>query len=198
MLCKAQALGEPSSSFISRKLERRSEAIVWEEPQTHPNAILTHMKSAIATVSCTIAHPQNETFWYVVPVDLSHIFKKYKYLPAVTSTSVTKEWRTAGLSRIVTFSDGSTARETLTSVNEPSGFSYTIDSFTSILRLLAREIHGTWVFTTTTDGQTAITWTYEITPTNRLASFLLRTIVIKDIRHLLDRALHTIKRDLEN
>ena len=156
------------------------------------------MKSAIATVSCTIAHPQKETFWYIVPIDLSHIFKKYRYLPGVVSTSVTDKWRTPGLSRTVSFSDGSSARETLISVTEPDEFSYKIDSFTSVLRLLAREIHGTWEFTTNTDGHTAITWTYEIIPTNTVASLVLRAIVIKDIRRFLERALITIKQDLEN
>ena len=62
-------------------------------------------------VIMTISAPIDATFNYIVPVDLSHVFKRYKRLPAVTNTSIKEEWTKSGLTRTVHFEDGSTHKK---------------------------------------------------------------------------------------
>ena len=64
----------------------------------------------------TINAPINAIFDYIVPVDFSHIFKRYKRLRAIKNTSVKEDWTTPGLTRTVYFEDGPTAQESLLTV----------------------------------------------------------------------------------
>ena len=64
----------------------------------------------------TISAPIDSAFDYIVPVDLSHIFKRYRRLPAITNTSIKEDWTKPGLTRTVYFEDGPTAQESLLTV----------------------------------------------------------------------------------
>ena len=150
-----------------------------------------------AVVSIFIDAPVESVFDYIVPIDLSHIFRRYKNLPAIDSTSNQERWYTPGMERTVYFEDGSTAHEHLVSVNPSTDFSYQINGFTSFLGKLAEQINGKWVFTETQPGQTHIEWTYELEPKNFLAGFIIRTFVLKNLKGLLNNALAIIKADLE-
>lgn len=149
-------------------------------------------------VSQDIHASVQESFEYIVPVDLPHIFKRYKNLPAITRTSNQEIWYTPGMQRTVYFEDGNTAQEYLLTVNPHSDFSYKIDGFTSPLRRLAQRIEGKWVFTEPKAGQTRIVWTYTIIPNNSFSRFLLNTFVKKNVLGLLNHALVILKQDLEN
>jgi Polyketide cyclase / dehydrase and lipid transport len=149
-------------------------------------------------VTIIIDAPIDSAFDYIVPVDLSHIFKRYNRLPAITKTNETEKWIKPGLIRTVFFEDGSTARETLLTVVPHTSFSYKIDEFTSQLRLLAKRIEGKWVFTDAGNGQTKIEWTYEITPKNFITRGLIKLVLLKDITVLLNNALTILKDDLES
>jgi hypothetical protein len=127
----------------------------------------------------TINAPIDSAFNYIVPVELSHIFKKYKNLPAITKTDEKEKWFKAGLTRTVYFEDGSTSKETLLTVVPNTSFSYRIENFTSQLRFLAKRIEGDWVFTDLGNGQTKIEWTYKIVPKN----FGCLTIFVESVRN---------------
>ncbi len=146
----------------------------------------------------TIDAPIDNVFNYIVPVDLSHIFKKYKNLPAITKTDETEKWIKAGLTRTVYFGDGSTSKETLLTVVPHSSFSYKIENFTSQLRFLAKRIEGDWIFTDLGNGQTKIEWTYKIVPKNVFACGLINLVLLKNVKGLLTNALTILKADLEN
>jgi hypothetical protein len=45
-------------------------------------------KSPSTKALMTIDAPIDSVFDYIVPIDLTHIFKRYKNLPAITSTSI--------------------------------------------------------------------------------------------------------------
>jgi hypothetical protein len=145
----------------------------------------------------TINAPIDSTFNYIVPVKLSHIFKKYKNLPAITKTDETEKWIKAGLSRTVYFEDGSTSKETLLTVIPYSSFSYQIENFTSQLRFLAKRVEGNWIFTDLSNGQTKIEWTYKIIPKNFFARGLINLALLKNVKGLLINALKILKDDLE-
>jgi hypothetical protein len=146
----------------------------------------------------TIKSPTDTAFAYIVPVKLAHIFKRYKRFPAITKTNETELWYRAGLTRTVYFEDGTTAQESLTSVNPSKSFSYKIENFTSSLRKLATQIEGEWIFTDLGNGQTKIEWTYKIIPKNGLTKTLIKWFVLKDLKVLLTNALTILKDDLEN
>ena len=156
-------------------------------------------KRAVQTkVEAIVNAPADTAFAYIVPVKLSHIFKRYKNLPAITHTSIDSGWTQAGLVRTVFFEDGSTAREQLLTVHPDSAFSYQIDQFTSQLRLLAKRIEGNWAFTRINDTQTKIEWTYKVVPKNAATRVLIRLMLINKVNGLLNNALTILKNDLES
>jgi len=142
--------------------------------------------------------PIDAAFNYIVPVDLSHIFKKYKSIAGITNTSIKEGWTKPGLVRIVYFEDGSTSKESLLTVVTNSSFSYKNEDFTSQLRFFAKRIEGDWIFTDLGNGQTKIEWTYKVVPKNFIARGLVNIILMKDINGLLNNALIILKDDLES
>ena len=148
-------------------------------------------------VIMTINAPIDSCFNYIIPVDLSRIFKKYKNLPAIIKTDETEKWIKAGLTRTVYFEDSSTSKETLMTVVPHSSFSYKIENFTSQLRFLAKRIEGDWIFKDLGNGQTKIEWTYKIVPKNFFARGLINLVLLKNINGLLTNALTILKTDLE-
>jgi hypothetical protein len=154
-------------------------------------------KVAQIKVIMTIKAPIDSAFNYIVPIDLSRIFKRYKGLPAVVKTNETEKWFKGGLTRTVFFDDGSTSKESLLTVVPNTSFSYKIENFTSQLRFLAKRIEGDWLFTDLGNGQTKIEWTYKIIPKNAVARGLIKTFLLKKVNGLLTNALTIIKNDLE-
>jgi hypothetical protein len=146
----------------------------------------------------TINVPIDTAFNFIVPVDLSHIFKRYKSIAGITNTSIKEGWKKPGLVRTVYFEDGSTSKESLLTVVPNSSFSYKIEDFTSQLRFLAKCIEGDWIFTDLGNGQTKIEWTYKVVPKNFIAQGLVNIILMKDIKGLLNNALIILKNDLES
>lgn len=157
----------------------------------------TQAKKIETKAEIIIDSEANRVFDYIVPIDLSHIFKRYKRLPAVVNTSVKGDWKTPGLTRTVFFDDGTTAKESLLTVVQGKSFSYKIQDFDSSLKYLAKHIDGEWIFTDLGNGKTKIEWTYSITPKNFVACAVVKNFVLKDINVLLHNALAIIKEDLE-
>lgn len=149
-------------------------------------------------VSILVNTSVDSAFNYIVPIDLSHIFKKYKRFPAILKTDEKEVWIKPGLTRTVYFEDGTTAKESLLTVVRDNSFSYQIEDFTSQLRFLAKRVEGNWQFTELENGQTKIEWTYKVIPKNFMARFIIKSIIIEDINGLLNNALIIIKNDLEN
>ncbi|MGC1175830.1 SRPBCC family protein [Polaromonas sp.] len=140
------------------------------------------MKSAAATVVTTIEASQEKTFLHIVPIDLTTIFTGFGPLPSVTgSLNQTGPWDAAGRSRTVVFSDGSSARETLTNYEYPSRFAYRITDFTGVLRFLASEARGEWWFESLPGrSATTVRWRYK---------FVSRSAILKPLVSLFTRSL---------
>jgi len=73
-------------------------------------------------------------------------------------------WGTVGQTRTIVQSDGGTLRETLTSVDRPRHFAYTLDSITGPLSPLARSVDGVWSVVGEGDG-VRIGWDWTVHPT---------------------------------
>jgi hypothetical protein len=140
------------------------------------------MKSAAATVITMVEASREKTFLHIVPIDLTSIFTGYGPLPSVTQTlNQTGPWDAAGRTRNVVFSDGSSARETLTSYDYPKRFAYRITEFTGVLRLLASEARGEWWFENVPGrSATSVRWRYE---------FISRSAILKPLVSLFTRSL---------
>lgn len=153
---------------------------------------------AIATIDVKSTLSLKESFEYIVPMDLEHIFpERYKNIPGIDSTSNQDAWYQADMHRTVYFDDGSTSQEYLLSVTPSSGFTYKVVEFTSALKRLIKQINGSWTFTETKDGKIHVEWTYEFVPKNFFARFLVKTIVIKRIKVPMQRAMNIMKEELE-
>ena len=150
------------------------------------------------TVQIDINHPIKESFEYMVPMDLEHIFHPYKNLPGIDSTSNKEPWYTPGMQRTVYFDDGSTSQEYLLTLTPHSGFTYQVNDFTSALRKIVKQINGSWTFEETSNGNTHIEWTYEFVPKHFLARFLINTMVKKRIQTPMNNALNIMKEELES
>ena len=75
------------------------------------------------------------------------------------------EWGSAvGQTRTIRMSDGGNMLETLTVIDQPKRFGYTISNVKGMLKLLVAAASGTWAFEPDGDG-TRITWSWEVTPT---------------------------------
>jgi len=157
----------------------------------------SNKKTPQTKIVMSINAPIDSAFNYILPVELSHIFKKHKNLPAIIKTDEKEKWFKAGLTRTVYFEDGSTSKETLLTVVPHSSFSYRIENFTSQLRFLAKRIQGDWIFTDLGNGQTKIDWTYKIVPKNFIARGLINLVLLKNVKGLLINALTILKADLE-
>lgn len=139
-----------------------------------------------------------QTFEYIVPMDLEHIFERYKNIPAVDSTSNTTAWYKAGMQRTVYFDDGTSSEEILLSVTPHSGFTYKVTGFTNSLRGLIKQINGSWKFMEKENGKINIEWTYEFVPRNFFARFLVNAVVKKRVKTPMMNALNVMKKELES
>jgi Polyketide cyclase / dehydrase and lipid transport len=149
-------------------------------------------------ISMIINRPVETTFDYIVPVKLSHIFKRHKRFPAIVETDETEKWYKGGLQRTVFFEDGTTAQESLLTVIPHQSFSYKIEKFTSSLRKLALKVEGDWQFKALENGQTKVEWTYKLIPKNGVTKTILNLFVLKDLKVLLTNSLTILKEDLES
>ena len=73
-------------------------------------------------------------------------------------------WGTPGQTRTVVLADRGTLRETLTSVDRPRHFAYTLDSITGPLAPLADSVDGVWSVAPDPAGVT-IGWDWTLHPT---------------------------------
>ncbi len=157
------------------------------------------MFSTAATVTTTIEAPHGKTFLHIVPIDLTSIFTGYGPLPSVTgSLNQTGPWDAAGRSRTVVFSDGSSARETLTACEYPNRFAYRITDFTGVLRFLACEARGEWWFEDVPGrSATSVRWRYEFVSQSQILTPLVSLFTRSLWRGYMRKALRIAQAQVE-
>jgi hypothetical protein len=120
----------------------------------------------VIEVQGQIPVPLETVYDVFLPIDLTTIMLGYGPLPAVTAVEEQSgSWDSIGESRIIRLADGHGMLETLTHVDRPRGFSYTLSNLTNVLRLLVHRFHGTWTFEVrSATGEPPVvgaTWRYE-------------------------------------
>lgn len=73
-------------------------------------------------------------------------------------------WREVGQTRTIVLADGGTMLETLTSVERPQSFGYSIGDVHGPMKPLVAGVEGRWTFAPVGTG-TRVTWEWDVTPT---------------------------------
>ena len=96
-----------------------------------------------------VAVEPSQAFDRLIAAPLPDVFsRRYAAFPAVREVvDEPDEWGTVGQTRTIVLSDGSRLRETLTSVDRPSGYTYLLDDLHGPLRPFVRTIEGAWSVT---------------------------------------------------
>ncbi len=105
----------------------------------------------------------------VLPAPLTDIFsRRYGLIAPIADVEGQQGvWGTAvGRTRTIRLSDGGTMLETLTVLDRPHRFGYTIANITGMMKALVVSVDGTWTFDPAGSG-VRITWAWDVTPTAR-------------------------------
>ena len=111
-----------------------------------------------------------EAFDIVLPAPLTDIFnRRYGAIAPIEAVDGQDgAWGTAvGQTRTIRLADRGTMLETLTLLDRPHAFGYTISNITGLMKPLVTAADGRWVFEPAGTG-VRITWTWEVTPTANL------------------------------
>ena len=104
----------------------------------------------------------------VLTTPLPEIFGRryFAIAPIKQVTGQDDEWGVSvGQSRTIHLSDGGTMQETLTVLDSPRRFGYTMSNITGMMKPLVSAADGTWTFDAAGTG-VRVTWTWEVTPTS--------------------------------
>jgi hypothetical protein len=152
-----------------------------------------------ATVEAIVNGPREQVFPTIASIDLSSIFTGFGPLPAVTGvTDQVGGWDSAGQTRSVMLSDGSSASESLTEYRHPAYFSYTLGGFTNVLRFLTTSANGEWWFESISEAKTHIRWRYAFKPRSVVTVPLLWFVANALWRGYMNKALALSKRQVES
>lgn len=113
----------------------------------------------------------------VLPRPLPHIFsRRFGAIPAIREvTGQEGDWGSSvGQTRTIVLTDGGTMRETLTELDRPNRFGYTITGLTGMMKPLVVSATGTWSFEPVGTG-VRITWAWEVVPTEKVGKWAMPT-----------------------
>lgn len=124
------------------------------------------MATVTLSESRAVPVPVEETFDRVLSHPLPEIFRRRRLaIPPIKEVRDQRgEWGTVGQTRTIATADGGRMLETLTSIDRPHGFGYTISEVRGPMKPLVATIDGLWTFEPAGTG-TRITWRWNLTPT---------------------------------
>ncbi len=132
------------------------------------------MNTIATTLTRTSGLPLAAVYTHLIGCDATRMFLPVGALPGVAAVRLhTGSWAQTGDARTITLTDGSIAREALTDVAAPHTFTYTVNAYTSVLRLLVSHGASTFTCSPTAHGGTLIVWTYAYTPRSLLVKPLV-------------------------
>ena len=104
-----------------------------------------------------------EAFARTLPMSLPALFRRwYGPIPPIKEVrDQNGDWDSVGETRTIALTGGGTMRETLTSVDAPRSFGYTITGITGPMAPLIGHVEGAWIFTPHGTG-TRVTWRWTL------------------------------------
>ncbi|MGI9125916.1 MAG: SRPBCC family protein [Mycobacterium sp.] len=120
-------------------------------------------KPLVVEQSRAIPVAPEEAFTKTLPMPLPTLFRRWcgPIPPIKEVRDQTGDWHTAGQTRTIALAGGGTMRETLTSVDAPKSFGYTITGITGPMAPLIDHIEGAWIFAPHGTG-TRVTWRWTL------------------------------------
>ena len=125
----------------------------------------------VLTQSRAIPVAPEVAFARTLPMPLPTLFKRwFGPIPPIKAVrDQAGSWEHPGETRIIALVGGGTMRETLTEVDAPDSFSYTLTAITGPLAGLSSSVEGAWVFTPQGTG-TRVTWRWTLHRKSALAA----------------------------
>lgn len=124
------------------------------------------MATVTLSESREVQVPVEEAFDRVLVHPLPELFRRRRLaIPPIKAVrGQVGEWGTVGETRTIVTTDGGSMFETLTSVERPHSFGYSIAEVRGPMKPLVSGVDGRWSFESA-GGGTLITWTWVLTPT---------------------------------
>lgn len=123
------------------------------------------MSTVTLSSSRAVPVPLEEAFDRVLPLPLPDLFRRrFLAIPAIRGTSPSGVWDSPGQTRTIELADGGSMLETLTLVDRPRAFGYTLAGFRGPMKALIASAQGEWGFEPAGTG-TRITWSWDVAPT---------------------------------
>lgn len=115
-----------------------------------------------------------EAFAKTMPMPLPELFSRwYGPIPPIKAVrGQAGNWATVGQNRTIALVGGGGMRETLTRVDPPNSFGYTLDDVRGAMAPLIHHVEGEWVFAPDGAG-TNVTWRWTLHPRSALTAPLL-------------------------
>jgi len=112
-----------------------------------------------------------DAFAKTLPIPLPVLFSRwYGPIPPIKAVhGQDGDWATVGQTRDVALVGGGGMRETLTSVDPPQSFGYTLADVRGAMAPLIDHIEGMWIFTPLGTG-TKVTWRWTLHPRSALSA----------------------------
>ena len=109
-----------------------------------------------------------------LPIPLPDLFPHwYGPIPPIKAVhGQSGDWATVGQTRTIALVGGGGMRETLTTVDPPHSFGYTLNDVRGALALLIDHVEGEWLFQPHGTG-TKVTWRWTLHPRSALAAPVL-------------------------
>jgi len=116
----------------------------------------------------------DEALAKTLPIPLPDLFPRwYGPIPPIKAVhGQSGDWSTVGQTRSISLVGGGGMRETLTRVDPPHSFGYTLDDVRSALTPLIDHVEGEWIFVPHGTG-TKVTWRWTLHPKSALTAPLL-------------------------
>lgn len=118
----------------------------------------------------------DEAYREVLVLPLPQLFsRRYAAIAPITEVrdQTGDEWGSAlGQSRLIVQGDGTRLQETLTRLDPPHAFGYTIAAVGGPIKALVGSADGLWAFEPVGTG-TRVTWSWQVEPANAVASALM-------------------------
>ncbi|HRD13900.1 MAG TPA: SRPBCC family protein, partial [Mycobacterium sp.] len=113
----------------------------------------------------------DEAFAKTMPMPLPELFARwYGPIPPIKAVrGQVGEWAGVGQTRTIALVGGGGMRETLTSVDAPRSFGYTLSDVRGAMAPLIDHVEGQWLFTPHGTG-TLVTWRWTLHPRSALSA----------------------------
>ncbi|TGD85534.1 SRPBCC family protein [Mycolicibacterium sp. CH28] len=133
-----------------------------------------------------------DAFANTLPIPLPALFNRwYGPIPPIKAVrDQTGDWSTAGQTRTVALVGGGGMRETLTAVDAPHSFGYTLTDVRGAMAPLIDHVEGAWEFSPQGTG-TLVTWRWTLHPRSALSAPAL-PVFARIWRGYANRALETL------